>query len=181
MYHTCNLVTCWLLVPFAVSCDGYTHYLLQKCCDVSTFQYFCKNVFLARAGNTFLKANSEQSAFKHPLCGALKACDKDSLGHLLDVYRSFARSVRLHSASVAHHNFDSRSWLVHLGPLQPDPQNDNTYHTCNFVTFWWLVPFAVCFWWLHAHFLQNCCLVWQFFIFLHKYARRSSRKHIFET
>ena len=73
---------------------------------------FCKNMLPARAGNTFLKTNFEQSAFKNPLFGALTASNEDSLGHLLDIYRSFARSVRLLSASIAHHNFDSRSWLV---------------------------------------------------------------------
>ena len=95
--------------------------------------------------------------------GASKARDKDSLGHLLDIYRSFAQSVRLLSASVAHHNFDSRSRLVHFGTLKPHSQNDNIYHTCNFVTFWWLVPFSVCLWWLYTHFLQKCCLVWHSF------------------
>ena len=143
-----------------------THSFLQKCClSLHLFLYFYKIVLPARTGNTFLKANSEQSAFKHPLFGALKAWDKDSLGHLLDIYRSFARSVRLLSASVAHHNFDSRSFLVHLGPLKPDLQNDNTYQTCNFVTFWWLVPFAVCFWWLRTWLLQKYCMVLHFSYF----------------
>ena len=101
----------------------------------------------ARAGSTFLKSNSEQSAFKNALSGTLKALDKHYIGHFFGTYRSFARSVRLSSASIAHHNFDSRSWLVHLSS---DPQNDNTYHTCSCVNFWWLVPFAVCFSWLYT-------------------------------
>ena len=150
--------------------------------QITSASYFYKKVLPARAGNTFLKANSEQSAFKHPLFGALKAWDKDSLGHLLDIYRSFARSVRLLSASVAHHNFDSRSWLVHFGPLKPDPQHDNTYHTCNFATFWWLLPFTVCFSCLHTHlfgkFVVPFCKI---FVFLQKCAPRPSRKHIFES
>ena len=106
----------------------------------------------ARAGSTFLKPNAEQPAFKNAFFAALRALNQDWMCHLFDTYRSFARSVRLCSASVAHQDFDSRSWLGHFGPLQPDPQNDNIYHTCNFVTFWWLVPFAVCFWWLYTHF-----------------------------
>ena len=35
-----------------------------------------------------LKTNSEQSAFKNPLCGALKASNEDSLGHSLGTYSS---------------------------------------------------------------------------------------------
>ena len=164
IYHICNFVAfCWL-VPFAVCIWWlYIHLFAKMLSRFAFFSYFYKNVLPARAGSTFLKANSEQSAFKHPLFGALKAWDKDSLGHLLDIYRSFARSVRLLSASVAHHNFDSRSWLVHFGPLKPDPQHDNTYHTCNFVNFWWLMPFAVCFWWLHTHLIAKCILCLHFF------------------
>ena len=150
--------------------------------ELAIFSYFYKNVLPARAGNTFLKANSEQSAFKHPLFAALKAWDKDSLGHLLDIYRSFARSVRLLSASVAHHNFDSRLCLVHLGPLKPDPQHDNTYHTCNFATFWWLLPFTACFSCLHTHLFGKFVVsFYKIFVFLQKYAPRSSGKHIFES
>ena len=72
------------------------------------FSYFCKNVLPAAARSTFLKTDSEQSAFKNPLFGALNALSKGSLGHLFGTYRSFARSVRLFSASVGHQNFDSR-------------------------------------------------------------------------
>ena len=49
---------------------------------------FCKNMLPARAGSTFLKTNSEQSAFKNPLFGALKASNEDSLGHLFGTYGS---------------------------------------------------------------------------------------------
>ena len=62
----------------------------------------------AAARNTFLKTNSEQSAFKNPLFGALNALNEGSVGHLFGTYRSFARSVRLFSASVAHQNFNFR-------------------------------------------------------------------------
>ena len=40
--------------------------------------------------------------------GALDALNEGSMGHLFGTYRSFARSVRLFSASVPHHNFDIR-------------------------------------------------------------------------
>ena len=97
-------------------------------------------------------------------------------------YRSLTSFVRLCSASVAHYNLGSRSRYVQFWALKPDPQNDNTYHTCNFVAFWWLVPFAVCFWWLHTHFFcKNVVAACNVFVFLQKYAPRSSRKHIFET
>ena len=49
---------------------------------------FCKNMLPARAGSTFLKTNFEQSAFKNPLFGALKASNEDSLGHLFGTYGS---------------------------------------------------------------------------------------------
>ena len=42
----------------------------------------------ARAGSTFLRTNSEQSAFKISLFGALKASNEHSLGHLFGSYRS---------------------------------------------------------------------------------------------
>ena len=72
------------------------------------FSYVCKNVLPATARSTFLKTNSEQSAFKNPLFGALNALNEGSVGHLFGTYRSFARSVRLFSASVAHQNFNFR-------------------------------------------------------------------------
>ena len=49
---------------------------------------FCKNMLPAAAGSTFLKTNFEQSAFKNPLFGALKASNEDSLGHLFGTYGS---------------------------------------------------------------------------------------------
>ena len=55
-----------------------------------------------------MKTNSEQSAFKNQLFGALNALNEGSVGHLFGIYRSFARSVRLFSASVAHQNFNFR-------------------------------------------------------------------------
>ena len=145
-YYTCNFVALWWLVPSAV-CFWWLHtpFFAKMLSQFAIFSYFYKNVFPARAGNTFLKPNSEQSAFKNVFFAALKGLDQDWMCHLFGTYRSFGRSARLSSASVAHHNFDSRSWLVHFGPLKPDPQHDNTYHTYNFITFWWLVPCAVCF------------------------------------
>ena len=62
----------------------------------------------AAARNTFLKTNSEQSAFKNTLLGAVSALTEGSVGHLFGTYRSFARSVHLFSASIAHHDFDVR-------------------------------------------------------------------------
>ena len=47
---------------------------------------FYKNMFSARARNTFLKSNSEQSAFNNSVFGALKASIGDSLGHLFTIY-----------------------------------------------------------------------------------------------
>ena len=70
--------------------------------------YFCKNVLPAPARSTFLKTNSEQSAFKNPFFGALNALNGGSVGHIFGTYRSFAPSVRLFSASVAHQNFNFR-------------------------------------------------------------------------
>ena len=67
---------------------------------------FYKNMLPARAGNTFLKTNFEQSAFKNPLFGILKASNEDSLGHLWGTYGSQTFFFRRFSASVAHPNFE---------------------------------------------------------------------------
>ena len=56
----------------------------------------------------FLKTKSKQTAFKNPLVAALNVPNEGSLGHLFATYRSFARSVRLFSASVAHQNLNFR-------------------------------------------------------------------------
>ena len=85
------------------------------------------------ARSTFLKTNSEQSAFKNSLFGALNALNEGSVGHLFGTYRSFARSVRLFSASVAHQNFNFRLEKCVFFVYEPDPQNDNKYHTCEFM------------------------------------------------
>ena len=55
-----------------------------------------------------MKTNSEQSAFKNSLFGALNALNERSVGHIFGIYRSFACSVRLFSASVAHQNLNFR-------------------------------------------------------------------------
>ena len=62
----------------------------------------------APARSTSLKNNSEQSAFKNPLLGALNALNGRSAAHFWGTYHSFAHSVRLFSASVAHQNFNVR-------------------------------------------------------------------------
>ena len=87
----------------------------------------------AGARSTFLKTNSEQSAFENPLFEALNALNEGSVGHLFGTYHSFARSVRLFSASVAHQNFNFRLDTSVFFVYEPDPQNDNTYHTCEFM------------------------------------------------
>ena len=106
----------------------------------------------AAAGSTFLKTNSEQSAFKKSLFGALKASNEDSLGHLFGTYGSQTFFIRPFSPSVAHPNFEKSSAKHVESAHGAVLQNDIIYHTCNFVTFWWLVLFAVCFWWLYTHF-----------------------------
>ena len=73
----------------------------------------------AAAGSTFLKTNSEQSAFKNPLIGALNARNEGSVGYLFGIYRSFARSVRLFSASAAHQNFNFREENVYFLFMSP--------------------------------------------------------------
>ena len=60
--------------------------------------------------------------------------------------------VRRFSALVAHPNFEKSSAKRVVFAQGAVLQNDIIYHTCNFVTFWWLVLFAVCFWWLYTHF-----------------------------
>ena len=113
IYHTCNFVTFWWLVPFAV-CFWWLHihFFAKMLSQFAMFSYFYKNMLPAGAGHTFLKPNSEQSAFKNAFFVALKALDQDWMCHLFGTYRSFGRSVRLSSASIAHQNFDSRLWLV---------------------------------------------------------------------
>ena len=55
------------------------------------------------------------------------------MGHLFRIYRSFGPSVRLFSASVAHQTFNFR-WEKCVFPVyEPDQQNDNKYHTCEFM------------------------------------------------
>ena len=135
----------------------------------------------AAARSTFLKTNSEQSAFKNTFFGALNALNEGSVGHLFGTYRSFARSVRLFSASVAHQNFNFRGEKCVFPVYGPDQQNDNKYHTCEFMKI--SNPVAD----LH----QNCNLqdaFWDFFALMHfvfillqKCAPRLSQKHIFEN
>ena len=82
-----------------------------------------------------MKNNSEQSAFKNPFLGALNARNEGSMGHLFGIYRSSARSVRLFSASVAHQNLNFRKEKCVFFVYEPDPQNDNKYHTCEIMKF----------------------------------------------
>ena len=112
-YHTCNFVTFWWLVPFAV-CFWWlhTHFFAKMLSQFAFFSYFYKNMLPARAGSTCLKPNSEQSAFKNTFFAALKGLDQDWMCHLFGTYRSFGRSVRLSSASIAHQKFNCCSWLV---------------------------------------------------------------------
>ena len=88
---------------------------------------------------------------------------------------------RRFSASVAHPNFEKSSAKRVIFAQGAVLQNDMIYHTCNFVTFWWLMPFAVCFWWLHTHFFAKMLSQFAFFVFLQKCAPRWSGKHIFES
>ena len=83
------------------------------------FSIFFKNVLPAAARSTFLKTNSNQSAFKNPLFGALNALNERSVGHIFGIYRSFACSVRLFSASVAHQNFNFRWENVYFLFMSP--------------------------------------------------------------
>ena len=80
---------------------------------------FFKNVLPAAARSTFLKTNSNQSAFINPLFGTLNALNEGLAGHLFGTYRSFARSVRLFSASVAHQNFNFRLENVYFLFMSP--------------------------------------------------------------
>ena len=135
----------------------------------------------AAARNTFLKTNSEQSAFKNPLFGALNALNGRSVAHLFGTYRSFARSVRLFSASVAHQNFNLR-WEKCVFPLYgPDQQNDNKYQSCEFMKFSNLVANLNQTCNLQDVFLIFFALVHFIFICLQKCAPRFSHKHIFEN
>ena len=70
---------------------------------------------------------------------------------------------RRFSASVAHPNFEKSSAKRVVSAQVAVLQNDIIYHTCNFVTFWWLVPFAVCFWWLYIHFFAKMLSRFTFF------------------
>ena len=113
MSHTCNFVTFWWLVPFAVCFWWmYKHIFLQKNHVLQHVRTFTKLCSPLQQEAHFWNPNSEQSAFKTALFGALKALDKHYIGYLFGTYRSFAPSVRPSSASIAHQNFDSRSWLV---------------------------------------------------------------------
>ena len=105
LHQTCNL-QCAFLMIFLLWCI--------------LFSYVCRNVLPAAARSTFLKTNSEQSAFKNPLFGALNALNGGSVGHLFGTYRSFARSVRLFSASVAHQHFNFRlknAYFLFMSPI----------------------------------------------------------------
>ena len=73
----------------------------------------------AQAKSTILKTNSEQSVFKNPLVAALNAPNEGSVAHLFGTCRSFARSVRLFSASAAHHNFNYRLENVYFLFMSP--------------------------------------------------------------
>ena len=58
---------------------------------------------------------------------------KDQWAICLGIVRSSARSVRLFSASVAHQNFNFRLEKCVFSVYEADPQNDNKYHTCEFM------------------------------------------------
>ena len=108
-YHTCEFMKISnILANLHYKCnlrDACSLFFLLWCI---LFSYFCKNVLPAAARSTFLKTNSEQSAFNNPLFWALNALNGRSVGHLFGIYCSFARSVRHFSASIAHQNFDFR-------------------------------------------------------------------------
>ena len=73
----------------------------------------------ARAGSTFLKTNFEQSAFKNPLFGALKASNEDSLGHLFGTYGSqtfFFAAFPLQSPIQILKNRRQNVLLSHMEP-----------------------------------------------------------------
>ena len=94
---------------------------------------FLQKLLPAAARSTFLKTNSEQSAFKNHFFGALNALNEGSVGHIFGISRFFARSVRHFSASVAHQNFVFRLETCVFPVYEPDQQNDNKYHTCEFM------------------------------------------------
>ena len=82
---------------------------------------FYKNMLPARAGSTFLKTNFEQSAFKNPLFGALKASNEDSLGHLFGTYGSqtfFFAAFPLQSPIQILKNRRQNVLLSHMEPSQ---------------------------------------------------------------
>ena len=82
------------------------------------------------SGKHILKNNSEQSAFKNPLFGALKASNEDSLGHLFGTYGSqtfFFAAFPLQSPIQILKNRRQNVLLSHMEPSQigSDPANAN--------------------------------------------------------
>ena len=74
IYHTCNFVTFWWLVPLAL-CFWWLctlSFAITKCHCFAILSYFHENVLPARTGSTFLKTNFERCAFKNLLLGALE-------------------------------------------------------------------------------------------------------------
>ena len=152
------------------------------CSAACCFHNFAKMCSPPSVGSTFLKTSFEQSAFKNPFFGALNARNEGSVGHIFCIYRSSARSVRLCSASVAHRNFNFRLEKCVFLLLEPDQQNDNKYHTCEFMIVSNLVAN------LHQKCnMQDAFLIHLFalmhfvFICLQKCAPRGCQKHIFEN
>ena len=93
-----NISVCWAECKITVRTRTWYKLALKmsfaKCilANLSALMHFVfiilKNVLPAPAGNTFLKTNSEQPAFKFLLFGALKASNDHLLGHLFGTYGS---------------------------------------------------------------------------------------------
>ena len=111
----------------------HTHIFAKMLFQFAIFSYFYKNLLPARAGSTFLKANSEQSAFKNPLFGALKASNQDSLGHLFGTYGShfFFAAFPLQSPIQILKNRRQNVLLSHMEPSQIGSDLANANFSAN--------------------------------------------------
>ena len=128
----------------------------------------------AAARSTFLKTNSEQPAFKNPLFGALNALNEGSVGHLFGIYRSFARSVRHFSASVAHQNLNFRLESCVVPVYEPSWKPSFSIRCSIECILDELFIFSH--WFVH-HFVKNASWFWKKF---RNVLPALSGKHIFE-
>ena len=142
---------------------------------------FFKNVLPAAARSTFLKTNSEQSGFKNPLFGALNALNEGSVGHLFGTCRSFARSVRLFSASVAQQNFNFRLENVYFLFMSRAAKRQQIAHLRIYENFKYCCEFALNMFFARCIFDIFVALMHFVSIFLQKNVPRLRQKHIFEN